>query len=73
LENLLPEHIRLWLYRWAFDRGHLDTILDRWVIQPLLDVSKLLARLDRLGSPRYRARQPRVAASVLRAAKQGGD
>jgi NAD(P)H-quinone oxidoreductase subunit 5 len=72
-EDLLPENIRLWLYRWAFDRGHLDTILDRWVIQPLLDVSRLLARLDHLGSPRYQIRPAPVASSVLGAAKQGGD
>lgn len=34
------------LYRWAFDRGHLDTILDRGVIAPLLRVSRYLAKLD---------------------------
>ena len=48
VEDLLPENVRLWLYRWAFDRGHLDTILDRWVIEPLLDLSKLFARMDSL-------------------------
>ena len=69
-ENLLPENLRLWLYRWAFDRGHLDTILDRCVIQPLLDLSRLLARLDHLGLPRYRSA---AAGSVLGAARQGGD
>ncbi|MCC6863146.1 MAG: hypothetical protein IT158_31510, partial [Bryobacterales bacterium] len=52
LEDLLPLRARLWLYRWAFDRGHLDTILDLWVVRPLLDVSRLLARLDRAGPPR---------------------
>jgi NAD(P)H-quinone oxidoreductase subunit 5 len=50
-EDLLPETVRLWVYRWAFDRGHLDTILERWVVQPLLDVSRLLASLDHVGSP----------------------
>ena len=49
LEDLLPERAHLWLYRWALDRGHLDTILDRFVIQPLMRVSKLLARLDGAG------------------------
>jgi NAD(P)H-quinone oxidoreductase subunit 5 len=72
-EDLLPEGVRLWLYRWAFDRGHLDTILDRWTIQPLMDLSKLLARLDRLGLPRHRGRPARVAVSVRGAAGQGGD
>ena len=51
-EDLLPERVQLWLYRWAFDRGHLDTILDRWVIDPLLQVSRLFAKLDRIGMPR---------------------
>jgi NAD(P)H-quinone oxidoreductase subunit 5 len=72
-EDLLPETVRLWVYRWAFDRGHLDTILDRWLVQPLLDVSMLLARLDQVGSPRYRTRSPRAAVSVTRAARQGED
>src|SRR5579871_990112 len=71
LEDLLPENVRLWLYRWAFDRGHLDTILDRWLIQPLLELSILLARLDRLGSPRQKPRSAPLA--VLGAAKPGGD
>ena len=71
-EDLLPERVQMWLYRWAFDRGHLDTILDRWVIQPLLDLSMLLARLDRLWSSSCRPR-PAPAGPLLRAAKQGGD
>jgi NAD(P)H-quinone oxidoreductase subunit 5 len=51
IEELLPEWIQLWLYRCAFDRGHLDTILDRWVISPLLQVSAYLAKADRIGTP----------------------
>ncbi len=49
LEDLLSERTRLWLYRWAFDRGHLDTILDRWLIGPLMELSRFFARLDALG------------------------
>ena len=37
----------LWLYRWALDRGHLDTILDRWFIHPLLQLSRLFATAGR--------------------------
>ena len=73
LEDLLPGNVRLWLYRWAFDRGHLDTILDRWVIQPLLNLSTLLARLDDLASPRSKPRPTQAAGSLAGAAKQGGD
>ena len=52
LEDLLPERLHLWLYRWALDRGHLDTILDRFVIRPLMRLSGFFARLDGIGSSR---------------------
>ncbi len=68
-EDLLPESVRLWLYRFAFDRGHLDTMLERGVIQPLLDLSLLLARWD---CPRPR-RNGTDAVPVPVAARQVGD
>lgn len=49
LEDLLPERVHLWLYRWAMDRGHLDTILDRFFVHPLLCLSRFFATLDRAG------------------------
>ena len=64
LEDMFPERVQLWLYRWAFDRGHLDTILDRWVIHPLMQVSKLFARLDHIGLNRAVTRQGEVAISI---------
>ena len=71
LEDLFPEGVRLWLYRWAFDRGHLDTILDRWVIFPLLEVSWVFAKLDHIGVPR---RRPGEGTILVRGpAQQGGD
>jgi NAD(P)H-quinone oxidoreductase subunit 5 len=72
LEDLVPEKVRLWLYRWAFDRGHLDTILDRWVIQPLLDASRLLARLDHLGWTRVKAPSDPVRTRMRAARQEGG-
>jgi len=71
LESMLPEGVQLWLYRWAFDRGHLDTILDRWVIHPLLEVSRIFAKLDHIGS--LPARRGKVAILVPDPARQGGD
>ena len=50
LESLFPERLQLWLYRWSLDRGHLDTILDRFVIHPLIRLSQFFAELDRIGS-----------------------
>jgi NADH-quinone oxidoreductase subunit L len=43
IEEMLPQQVQLWLYRWALDRGHLDTIIERWVIAPLLQVSAYLS------------------------------
>jgi NADH-quinone oxidoreductase subunit L len=74
IEELLPERIQLWLYRWAFDRGHLDTILDRWVIDPLLQVSSHLAKHDRFGMSRTAMRPSNAAPIPLQGpAKQGND
>ncbi|HEY3835438.1 MAG TPA: proton-conducting transporter membrane subunit [Bryobacteraceae bacterium] len=63
LDEMIPESAQLWLYRWSLDRGHLDTVLDRWIIGPLLRLSSLFARLDRLGletaeNPREEAMLP---------------
>ncbi|HWB83210.1 MAG TPA: proton-conducting transporter membrane subunit [Bryobacteraceae bacterium] len=50
LGQFFPERFQLWLYRWALDRGHLDTILDRFLVDPLLRLSRILAKLDGVGS-----------------------
>jgi NAD(P)H-quinone oxidoreductase subunit 5 len=57
LEELFPERMQLWLYRWALDRGHLDTILDRFVIHPLMRLSRFFASLDGMGLHRPRERR----------------
>jgi len=72
-EDLLPERVTLWLYRWAFDRGHLDTFLDCWVIDPLLRVSRLFGKLDHIGMPRGARRPTEVTISMQDPAEQGGD
>ena len=63
-EDLLPEPVRLWLYRWALDRGHLDTMLDRFAIHPLMQLSTLFARLDGLGLNQPAGRRERVTLSM---------
>ncbi len=71
LEDLFPRRAQLWLYRWALDRGHLDTILDRWVVHPLMRLSKLFAKLDAIG---FRAPSgQRHEAAIPTPAGQGGD
>jgi NAD(P)H-quinone oxidoreductase subunit 5 len=72
LEDLLPEPVQLWLYRWALDRGHLDTILDRFVIHPLMRLSSLFAKLDNLGLDQSTSRPEAVALSIESPAGQGG-
>lgn len=71
LEDLFPERMRLWLYRWALDRGHLDTILDRWFIWPLLQISRLFAALDSVGRSTRRERRAKPVISMRSAAEQG--
>jgi NAD(P)H-quinone oxidoreductase subunit 5 len=71
LEEMFPERVQLWLYRWALDRGHLDTILDRFVIHPLMRVSRFLARLDSAGMEEA-AMPPEVPLTGRRAAGRVG-
>ena len=73
LEELLPKAAQLWLYRWALDRGHLDTILDRFVVQPLIWLSNLLAKIDTLGLHQPASRREKVVLSMQTPASQGGD
>ena len=73
LEDLFPEPVQLWLYRWALDRGHLDTILDDFVIYPLGRLSRFFARLDNLGLHQPANRRERMTLSVRSPAGQGGD
>ena len=72
-EDLLPEPVQLWLYRWALDRGHLDTILDRFVIHPVIRLSQLFAKLDNLGLEQSRIQPEKVALSMNNPATRGGD
>ena len=73
LEDLVPEPVQLWLYRWALDRGHLDTILDRFVIHPLMRLSALFARLDGLGLDQPAKRREKIPLTLRTPAGQRGD
>ncbi|MEZ4447291.1 MAG: proton-conducting transporter membrane subunit [Polyangiaceae bacterium] len=46
-EMVLPEGLRRWLYRLAIDRGHHDTILERFIVRPFLALARLLDDLER--------------------------
>lgn len=72
LDTALPERAQLWLYRWSLDRGHLDTILERWAVDPLTRVSRLFARLDGATGIRTAAPERDRMRALGRAAGQGG-
>jgi len=73
LEELFPERVQLWLYRWSLDRGHLDTILDRFVIHPLMRLSRVFASLDGMGLDRAMPRPEEAAIPLRSSAGPGGD
>lgn len=58
-ERLLPEPVQWWAYRLAVDRSHLDTVLDRLVLEPLHALSRWLGRIDD-----WTSRPPAVRSSV---------
>jgi NAD(P)H-quinone oxidoreductase subunit 5 len=47
LEALIPKRVRVLLYLVALERGFLDSILDRVVVEPLVRFANQLTRLDR--------------------------
>jgi NADH-quinone oxidoreductase subunit L len=73
LEDLIPRSWQLWLYRWSLDRGHFDTVLDRWVIHPLMQLSRLQARIEAIGTGRPLRRREELPASIHRVASEGSN
>ncbi len=45
-ESILSKPVQLWLYRLALGRGFYDSIVDRFVIAPVLHLARLLAIFD---------------------------
>lgn len=52
-ERMVPEPMRRWFYRMALDRGHLDTVVERFLIGPVLH---LATRLHHLGGSKTEAK-----------------
>jgi NAD(P)H-quinone oxidoreductase subunit 5 len=73
LEDAFPPRVQLWLYRWALDRGHLDTLLDRFVIDPLTRLSGYFEALDSFGLSKPARRREKVALAIHRTAGRFGD
>ncbi len=70
LARLFPRRFQLWLYRWAMDRAHLDTILDRFVVYPFMRLSNIFAKLDYVGMDGPVRRPEPVPLSMQNAASQ---
>ena len=45
-EQLLPQGLRVWLYRLALERGHHDTMLERFVVSPVVRLARFFHRFE---------------------------
>jgi NADH-quinone oxidoreductase subunit L len=43
----LPQPVRLWLYRFALERGYLDALLNEWVIHPFVKLFRWCDGMER--------------------------
>ncbi|MFN0121666.1 MAG: proton-conducting transporter membrane subunit [Blastocatellia bacterium] len=51
LAALLPQRAQLWLYRLALDRGHHDTMLDRFVAGPVVRLAEWIQGVEHMLAP----------------------
>jgi NAD(P)H-quinone oxidoreductase subunit 5 len=47
LETMIPDGLRRRLFLFALERGFVDAVLDRFVVDPFYRVTRLMSRLDR--------------------------
>lgn len=45
--SYLPENIQNWLYRFGYDRGFMDTALDRLFVNPFVKIARSMDNLER--------------------------
>ncbi|MCC7337225.1 MAG: oxidoreductase [Pirellulaceae bacterium] len=45
--NLIPASLRQWCYRFGYERGFLDTLLDNWIVSPFLMAFRWSDRMER--------------------------
>ena len=45
--RLMPESARLWIYRFACERGYLDALLDDWIVKPFVAVFRWCDAMER--------------------------
>jgi len=47
LGNFIPESIKRWWYRFGYERGYMDQILDSWIVEPFVAVFQWADRQER--------------------------
>jgi NAD(P)H-quinone oxidoreductase subunit 5 len=47
LNRMLPVAMQQWLYRFSFERGFLDDVLDAWIVRPFVAVFRWSDRMER--------------------------
>jgi len=63
---VLPAHLRYRFYWFALDRGHLDALLDRGFVRPLVKLSEAIVSLERrLVEPHGNRHAPATAARTM--------
>jgi NADH:ubiquinone oxidoreductase subunit 5 (subunit L)/multisubunit Na+/H+ antiporter MnhA subunit len=45
-ERILPEPVRLWLYRAAMERGYVETVVERFVVRPVITGARWCEALE---------------------------
>ena len=46
-DSMLPLGVRVWLYRFAIERGYLDAMIDDYIVAPFVAVFRWCDRMER--------------------------
>lgn len=46
-DRVLPHGMRIWMYRFAIERGYLDALIDDYIVAPFVSVFRFCDRLER--------------------------
>jgi NADH-quinone oxidoreductase subunit L len=71
-EKMLPIGFRRWMYRFALDRSHLDTFIERFFAAPVVRSAKHIAALERGDEIRPRVSQDPLPAELITTKVAGG-
>jgi NAD(P)H-quinone oxidoreductase subunit 5 len=46
-DRVMPHGMRIWMYRFAIERGYLDALIDDYIVAPFVSVFRFCDRLER--------------------------